>query len=120
MFYYRVFYIILIKEIGLMDNEKYPEFSQQNEEVASSNQTHEEFDVEKYERTSKQYKRWFFISLIATIAVFMVDVADLIWLLSSGKNFTGFDFFTIVGLLVLDVLSTVMTVHCYDRWKEYE
>lgn len=103
-----------------MEEEKYPEFSKENEEVTASSEVRQKFNVEEYERTSKRYKKWFFISLITTIAVFMVDIADLIWLLSSGKNFTGFDFFIIVGLFILDVSFVVSTVHCYDRWKEYE
>ena len=103
-----------------MEEEKYPEFSKENEDVAASSEVRQKFNVEEYERTSKQYKKWFFISLIATIAVFVVDVADLIWLLSSGKNFTGFDFFVLVGLLVLDVLDATFTVRFYDRWKSYE
>ena len=103
-----------------MENEKYPEFNKENEEAVMNNQVHEKFDVDEYEETCKRYKIGFFVSLIATILVFIVDVASLVMILSSGDKFNGADFALTIGLLVLDIIGVVFTVRCYDRWKEYE
>lgn len=103
-----------------MENNNYPEFKKVNEEVNVTNQVDEKFDVDEYEATSKKYKTAFIISLITTILLFVVDVVYFVIVLTSGRKFTGFDFSFAIGDLVLDVLCAVMTVKCYDRWKEYE
>lgn len=103
-----------------MENNNYPEFRKVNEEANVTNQVDEKFDVDEYEATSKKYMIAFFINLILTIAIFILDIVYLIVTLSRGDKFTGLDFVISIGSLVLDVLCAVMTVKCYDRWKEYE
>ena len=103
-----------------MENNNYPEFKKVNEEVNVTNQVDEKFDVDEYEATSKKYKTAFFIDLILTIVIFILDIVYLIVTLSRGDKFTGLDFALSIGLLVLDVLTTTSTFHFYDRWKSYE
>ena len=103
-----------------MEINDYSEFKKENEEVTSVNQVREKFDVDEYEATNKKYKTGFIVSLIATILVFVVDVACLVHIFVSGKPFTGLDFFYTIGLFVFDILGVVFTFRCYNRWKEYE
>ena len=103
-----------------MENNNYPEFKKVSEEVNVTNQVDEKFDVDEYEATSKKYKTAFFINLILTIVIFILDIVYLIVTLSRGDKFTGLDFVISIGSLVLDVLTATFTVRFYDRWKSYE
>ena len=103
-----------------MENEKYPEFSKQNEEVVAANQVHQEFDVEEYERTSHRYKVAFFVSLAGSILLILLAIASLVYVFSSGKEFDTFNIIFCITDLVFEVLFIGGVVECYHRWKSYE
>ena len=103
-----------------MENEKYPEFNVENEEVIAKKQEPVKFDADEYEANRKKYKRGFFISLIVSILVFIIDIADLIYMFSIDDKFKGLNIILAIGMVALDVFCVALTVRCYDRWKEYE
>ena len=104
-----------------MENEKYPEFNVENEEVIAKKQEPVKFDADEYEKNRKKYKRDFFISLILSIVLFLTDIADLIHMFSNDDDrFKGLSIILAICMGILDALCVTSTVSFYNRWKEYE
>ena len=103
-----------------MENNSYPEFNIENEEVTANNQVHQEFDYEKYKHTCTWFRNAFIICLVCTLVAIVVGVLELVSLFRGNRTFNAFDWACLVIDVVFILSLIVETVYMFHRWRSYE